>query len=57
MSDVLLNNPARAGNIRKFSHNQMARELLKIANKYGISTPSNESKLPYTIEMLAAQSN
>ena len=45
--DSLLNDPAHAGDTRKLTHNKMARELTKIANKCGISTTCKGSKLPY----------
>ena len=48
--DALLNKSTHAAETRKTTHTLLAQELTKIANKCGVPTTCNESRLPYQDE-------
>ena len=48
--DALLNKSTHAAETRKTTHTLLAQELTKIANKCGVPTTCNESRLPFRDE-------
>ena len=48
--DILLNNSTHAAETSKRTQTLLAQELIKIANKCGVPTTCNESRLPFRDE-------